>query len=445
MCKILQKLVVLGILAYANQTMAQNSYFVSTSEEKVETDSTGTTVAVESQTMSEEERFLNKNFPTLSLCDWTPGMRFMVIPGEKDNYLRTFTDSITGTEVSTGTLEHKTLVYRGHETSPRGWEHINFYCEELKKPFYVELRNLSFADYCHKTGNGGIRALAYLGDVDKARELLIGKEFYTRGEVFSVDDKNTSSGYREVSVKEDSHVKIEQIGVGSRDFPVKIIFRAPDGALYFQEVAMSRINCSLVADDFYREHAKHLFSNSFSFSSKTGKNSATMSAKLLGKKINSRQAVKVINKDGATQTIKKNTIFLVKSIKGEQGSDYYNMTLGNEGNDYTIRVTFENKDVSGNIDGKQEAYFYELFSVGTDFNANNSTIVNTKNATVTDGFAGMVSGIVNKGMSKNQVKMTKGEPNSKWTNKNGTTSWKYYDGTYTFNKSGVLISITNTF
>lgn len=432
------------LLMCSTGALAQNSYFVSTIEDKTETDAEGNATYQDQKTMSAEEKFLNDNFPTLSLCDWKEGMQFMVIPGERDAFLPIFTDSITGTDVGTGTLKHKIMTYKGHEMSNRGWEHINFYCEDTKKPYYVELRNLAFDDYCHKTENGGIRALAYLGDVDKARELLMGKELFTKGDKFYKDDKNATDGCREVTLKEDSHVKVEQIGVGSRNFPVKIVVRADDGELYFQEVAMSRINCALVNDDFYRENAKHLFSNSFAFDSSTGKNSATMSAKLLGKKINSRQNVKMRVKDGGPVTMKRNTVFLVKDIKAENGTGYYNMTLGNEGNDYTIRVTFENKDVSGNVDGKQEGYFYELFSIGTEFNANNSTIINSRSVTSSGGYAGMVSGIVSKGMTKNQVKMTKGDPDQKWTNKNGTTTWKYFDNTYTFDKSGKLIRIEET-
>lgn len=449
MYKIVKPVLFCAFLSCYTCTLAQtaSSYFVSTSgEDTVETDSLGNAVYADESNMTAEEKFLNANFPTLSLCDWQEGMNFMVIPGEKDQYLRTFTDSLSGSEIGTGTLQNKIITYKGHETTPRGYEHINFYCNELKKAYYVELRNFTFADYCHKVENGGIRALAYLGDVDKARELLIGKEIYTRGTNFYQDDKNVAGGKREVSIKEDSHAIIEMIGVGTRDFPVKIVFKTDDGKLYFQEVAMSRINCSLVADDFYRENARHLFSNSFAFDSQTGKNSATMSAKLLGKKINTRQNVKMQNKDGATQTMKRNTVFLVKEIKQESaGSDYYKMTLGNEGNDYTIRVTFKNKDVSGNVDGKQESYFYELFSIGTEFNANNSTIVHSTNVTSSGGFAGMVSGIVSKGMTMNQVKLTKGEPDQKWKNKNGTTSWKYFDSTYTFNKAGRLTSISETY
>lgn len=427
--------------------IAQNQYLVTTIEDKVETDSLGNIVKAEEATMTPEEKFLDENFPHLTLCEWKAGMKFMVIPGNKDEYIRTFTDSISGSEVATASLKHKIMIYRGHETTSRGWEHLNFYCPDNQKPYYMELRNFTFDEYCQKVANGGVRSLAYLGDVDKARELLIGKEVWSRGETFFKDDKTAAEGFREVPLKEDSHMTIEQVGVGTRDFPVKIVARADDGSLYYQNVAMSRTNCTLLLTDFYRESAKHLFSNSFCFSSKSGKNSATMSAKLLGKKINSRQPVKLLNKDQAAQTLPKNTVFLVKDIKGESDGVYYTLTLGNAGNDYTIRVTFENKDVSGNIDGKQEGYFYELFSIGTEFNGNNSKITHTATASGngTGGYAAMMSGIISKGMTKEQVRMSKGEPESKWNNKNGTTSWKYADATYTFNKSGRVSNITEAF
>lgn len=428
----------LGFSALAG---AQSSYIVTTDEEsKTEIPDSVQQVIDDAGLGTPEERFLSANFPNLSLCRWYEGMRFMVIPGERDEYLRTFTDSLTGRDVSTGALKHKVLEYRGHETTARGYEHINFRCLDDQKAYYVELRNVAFSDYCEKVANGGVRALAYLGDVDKARELLIDKDMFLRGNIFFRDNKGTPV---EVTLKEDTQVKIEKVGVGTRDFPVKIIFRYTDGQLYFQEVTMSRTNCTLLDEDFYREHAKHLFANSFAFNSKSGKKSATMSAKLLGKKINSRQNVTLKNADGKDQRLSKNTIFLVKDIKNDPGTDYYILTLGKEGATYTIRVTFVNKNVAGNIDGNQENYFYELFSEGTEFHGNNSQIVHSRSLTGTGGnFSNMVSGIISKGMTKEQVKFTKGNPDKTWTNKDGTTSWQYFDATYTF-RGNKLITISN--
>lgn len=422
---------------------AQESYFVTTVSQTptVVTDST----VVVTDNMSPEERFLFTNFPYRSLCDWQEGMRFMVIPEEKDAFLRTLTDSITGREIGTNDLKHKILTYRGHEYTSRGYEHLNFYCEETKRPYYMELRNISFSSYCNKIDNGGVRALAYLGDVDKARELLIGKDLFTRGNIFFQDDSSPSSPAKEVPLAEDSQVKVEAVGVGTRDFPVKIVFRAPDGNLYFQLVAMSHINCTLLPDNFYREHAKHKFVNSFAFESKTGKKSATMSAKLVGKKVNARQTVTLKNADGADQRFKGGTIFLVTDIKSISNSDYYTLHLATGGMNYTIRVTFQNKNVAGNIDGNQENYFYELFSEGTQFRANNSTIRHDRSLTGHFGgdtkgsdFAGMVSGIISKGATMQQVKMSKGAPDKTWTNRDGTVSWQYFDVTYTFRKGKVI-------
>lgn len=429
------------MLLSAIVSYAQNDYFVSTipANEKASADST-TTVSDDSN-LSPEERFLNIHFRYRSLCDWEEGMKFMVIPDEKDYFIPTFTDSITGREISTGDLKHQILIYRGHETTSRGYEHLNFFCPSQNKSYYVELRNMSFSAYCQKVDNGGVRALAYLGDVDIAREVLIGKELFTRGNIFFQDNELSTSGAKEVPLKADTRVTVENVGVGTRDFPVKIVVRAEDGNLYFQNVAMSMINCTLLPDGFYREYACHKFVNSFAFESKSGKKSATMSAKLVGRKINARQTVTVKNADGVDQRFKGGTIFLVTDVKSISGSDYYELHLGQNAMSYTIRVTFENKNVAGNIDGNQENYFYELFSEGVTYRANSSTVSNERS--ITGGhfggdFASMVSGIISKGATMNQVKMTKGEPDKKWTNRDGTVCWQYFDVIYTFRKGKVI-------
>lgn len=348
-----------ALLAMSGMTAAaQNSYFVTTHDDQQPEQAADTVQAAAApSSLTPEERFLAEHFPTLTLCDWQPGMRFMVIPGEMDAHQRTFTDSLSGNEVDTGSLRHRILTYSGHNTNHRGRELIRFYCEELQKTYYFELRNFTFSDYCHKASNGGVRALAYLGDVDKARELLLGKELYTRGDRFYVDDSNASDGMRETFLAENTHVTVDRIGVGTRDFPVKIVVRTDDGKLYFQCVAMSRINCSLVDDNFYREQARHLFAKSFAFESLSGKN----------------------------------------------GKDADNLSPFRSGRSAISPTTHA-------VDDFEQ-----------------------------DTYASMVSGIVSKGMTMEQVKLIKGEPD-RVTRSKGDVTWTYFDGRFTF-RGGRLVSI----
>lgn len=421
---------------------SNNPYLVSTyAEEKTDTattDSVANSAHKSQEKKSIEEEFLTKDFKYRGLADWTSGMRFMVVPGSKDAYIRTFRDAETGNEVGTGSLKHKILEYKGHTVTDRGWINFNFYCPDNSKNYYHEVRNTTFEDYCNKI-KGGISALAYLGDVDKARELLIGKTLYTRTDLFYTDDPSAHEGVREFKVDPDQKVTVENIGVGNREYPVKIIVRDQKGNLFFQLVAMSKTNSGMRDDEFIMNEACHYFPNSFGFTSEVGAKSAKKSQELSGKTINLRRSSTLESAKGAKKNFAKFTRFLVKGVISEANSEDATLVLGHEGTEYRKKVTFKNTNVAGNIDGYKEDYFYELFTVGTAQHSSNSEIIRTHS------WASMVSGMTSKGMSMKECLMSKGDPSRKWKNKNGTTVWQYEDGSQiTFNSKGIAIKIKTT-
>ena len=60
-------------------------------------------------------------------------------------------------------------------------------------------------------------------------------------------------------------------------------------------------------------------------------------------------------------------------------------------------------------------------------------------------YAGLVSGLIEKGHTKDMTKMSKGEPDKKWTNKDGSVVWWYADGTeITFSKKGIATKVKMT-
>lgn len=385
---------------------------------------------------SAEEEFLAKNFKYQGMGDWVSGMRFMVIPGSKDSYINTFRDAETGNEVGTGSLKYKILEYKGHNITDRGWIHFNFYSPDNNKNYYHEVRNTTFEDYCNKI-KGGINALAYLGDVDKARELLIGKILYTRTDLFYTDDPSAHEGAREFKVAADQKVTVENIGVGTREYPVKMIVRDQKGNLFFQLLAMSKTNSGMRDDEFIMGEACHYFPNSFGFASEAGTKSAKKSQELSGKIINLRRSTTLESSKGTKRNFAKFTRFLVKEVISEANSEDATLVLGYEGTEYRKKVTFKNTNVAGNIDGYKEDYFYELFTIGTAQRSSNTEIVRTHS------WAGMVSGMTSQGMSMKECRMSKGAPSKKWKNKNGTTVWQYEDGSkITFNSKGIAIKIT---
>ena len=426
---------------------AQSDYIVTTYEESNGGDSIAAPIAD-----TPEEAFLAKHFPYISLCDWQPGMRFLVVPGDEDAYIRTFTDSITGREIGTGDLRHKVLEYRGVEQTPRGWFRLNFYCADNQKAYYAEIRNYSFAEYCLRLHGGGVRALAYLGDVDRARELLIGKDLWLKSPVVYRDSPSSSNGYVESHLPVDSHVRVERIGVGSREYPVKIVFRTDDGALFFNTVAMSRTNSGLINDDFIKDNAHHFYAYAFQMESQADTKSVKMSEKLAGKDITLRRSCQMQQEDAGTVTMKAARTFHVQAVRAKSGTAYYTLTLTSGNKTYRKDVTFENTSVVGNIDGQDESYFDELFTIGRKYVPADSQIrhshtgvstrrgggLSTTTVTETNGdFMNMMGGIVSKGMTQEEVRMAKGDPERTHKLNSGGTQWDYYDGTKVqFNKSG---------
>lgn len=341
----------------SQKALAQNEYFVTT-EGAVVNDS----VAHENADMSAEQKFLNKNFPYRSLCDWKAGMRFMVIPGDKDTYINIFIDAETGNEIAAGALKHNIVVYQGYEITERGWIRLHFEVTGSKKRIYHEVHNFTFDDYCRKQAGGGVPSLAYLDEVDVAKNLLMGREVYSNHEIFYKDDSSSRNGYREAALPIDTKLVVTGVGVGTREYPVKIVVTDGMGRKYFQMCAMSHTNSGMNDNDFIAHNEQHLFDKSFRF-----------------------------NKRYADE-------------KARQKAD-------------------PTKDFSA------------LPRTGPT-SPSNTRYVN---------YAGLVSGLIEKGQTKEMTKLSKGEPDKKWTNKDGSVTWWYDDGTeITFNKKGIATKVKAT-
>ena len=195
----MKRMVLLAGLAFALLTAsAQDSPYI------VKTKGVKKTVkkAKEDAAAQEEENeatdFMGRNFRFYSMCDWKEGMRFMVIPEKYDLLVTTFRDATNGKGVNNGRLRHKIMIYKGHEDMPNGRVHINFLCEDENHDYYYELPSGTFNDYCYS--KMGVPTLAYLGDVDKARELLVGKTLLTRTQNFRVDTEYDGDGYRDITI-----------------------------------------------------------------------------------------------------------------------------------------------------------------------------------------------------------------------------------------------------
>ena len=364
---------------------------------------------------AEPTDFRGKNFRYYSMCDWKEGMRFMVIPEKYDLLVNTFRDAVTNEEVSSARLRYSIMEYRGYENMANGRVHVRFFSDTDNKSYYYELPNGTFDDYCY--GKLGVPTLAYLGDVDKARELLMDQNLLTRATVFREDTEYDGDGYREVTMPKNKVVKVVAIGVGTRSFPVKIIVEDEDGKQFYQNVAMSKTNSGLRDNEFELDNAKFLFEGSFEF---TGADMAVSSnvADYLNQTVHTKYATAMSSKgSGKVRDVKvpRFTGFIIDEIKPVKNTEYYTLTLRETESRriFYKEITFS-EDVA-RANNQPDDFFGRLFGLGEG--QLHSTTLETRTA--------IREGRVIPGMTEEEVELAVGEPVSKIRDSNGIMEWLY--------------------
>lgn len=416
----MKKLMILAGLAFAATTaMAQNadSYIVKTKG----VTKTAAKVVKEKANQADEAQgtdFVSQNFPFYSLCDWKDGMKFMVIPEKYDLVVNTFRDAGTGKEVPSGRLRHKIMVYNNHSVGSNGRSRMNFTCQDDNKKYYFELPNGEFDDYCYS--KTGVPTLAYLGDVDIAREKLMGQTLVTRATDYRVDVDYESDSYNEVKVEKNMEVKVVAVGVGTRSFPVKIIVADKKGNEFYQNVAISKTNSGMRDDEFIVDNEKFAFYGSFDLVSGETKVSSDY-AQYMGRTVFTKYATSMTTKGGGKDNrvvkVPKLMSFRIDGMAPVHNSNYVTLTLTETetGRIYSKDVTFVSENVAGDIDGQKEDYFGYLFGFGEGSLRNTSAATRTM---IREGRVGM-------GMTEEEVEMAVGEPDSKAESSDGRYEWIY--------------------
>ena len=350
------------MMAMMGGAMAQQSYIVKTKGVKKTTEEVSHKEAAHDET-EEPKDFVGANFKHYKLCDWEKGMRFMVIPEKYDYVVGAFRDAETHKDVGCGKMRRRIMVYQGHGKNKDRESIVNFKCEDDGKNYYYPIPNSEFDDYCYT--KGGVPTLAFLGDVDKARTLLMGATLYTTATSYCVDTDYDSDGFQEVSVPLNKKTKVVAIGVGTRKFPVKIIVEDEEGNQFFQNVAISKTNCGMRDEEFGMTNRKHTFYGSFRLDDKKVSD-AHKYDHYIGQKYYTQYATKMTGPTGESVSMPKNSQFTIKKIMPIDNSPYVNMTLksAKDGFEYTKRVSFTNTQVTGDIDGRREDYFDYLFKKG---------------------------------------------------------------------------------
>jgi hypothetical protein len=362
--------------------------------------------------------FMGKNFRYISMCDWTPGMRFMVMPEKYDMLVNTFCDATTNAEVSSSSLRHKIMVFKGHEDTPEGRVHVNFTCEETGKNYYYELPSGTFENYCF--GKMGVPTLAYLGDVDKARELLIEKTLLTRTQFYRVDTEYDGDGFKEVVVDKNRPVTVKAVGVGTRSYPVKIIVEDENGVQFYQNVAMSKTNSGMRDDEFSVDNEKFLFEGSFEYPE--GDMIVSDNVRdYLNSTVHTKYATAMSSKgSGKVRDVKvpKFTGFIIDDIQPIKNTRYFTLTLRESETRrlYYKDVVFKMENVggSGTDSIAKEDYFGYVFAMGEGVARNTS--LETRTA--------IREGRVIPNMTQEEVEMAMGEAQKK-ERRNGVEYWLY--------------------
>ena len=420
---IMKRVILMAISAMMLTTAAaqENSYIVKTRHAKpkvsIQTDAMGLATLQEEEETAKD--FISQNFKFYSLCDWNEGMKFMVMPEKYDLIVKTFCDAGTGKEVSSMSLRYKIMVYKGVTESSDGHSRMNFYCQDNGKMYYYEIPNGSFDDYCY--GKLGVPTLAYLGDVDIAREKLMGKRMYTKGTVYRIDTEYDGDGYREVKVPKDREVKVTAIGVGSRSFPVKIIVEDKDGNEFYQTLALSKTNSGMRDDEFIMDSLKHTFAGSFELQDvimAVNKNYSSY----IGKTIHNQYATKMITKgDGKDRvvTVPKMVTFRVDNTIAQEGSPFITLALTEMESRriYYKEISFLAPEESPNRNITMEDYFGYVFAMGEG----------VARETTPAARAAIQQGRVIIGMSEDEVILAMGEePNQIVSDGSGKFDWIYY-------------------
>ncbi len=435
----MKKLIILTGLALATTgVMAQSadSYIVKTKGVK-KTEAKVVKEKVDSEEPTGTD-FVSQNFRYYSLCDWKDGMKFMVLPEKYDLVVNTFRDAGTGKEVPSGKLRRKIMIYNNHSVGQNGRARMNFTCQDDNRKYYFELPNGEFEDYCYS--KTGVPTLAYLGDVDIAREKLMGQSLVTRATDYRVDVDYDSDSYNDVKVEKNMEVKVVAVGVGTRSFPVKIIVADKKGNEFYQNVAISKTNCGMRDDEFIVDNENFTFYGSFDLMTGEIKVSSDY-AQYMGKTIYTKYATSMMTKGGGKDNrvvkVPKLMTFRIDGMTPIRNSNYVTLTLSETetGRTYSKDVTFVNESVVGDIDGQKEDYFGYLFGFGEGKLRNTSAATRTM---IREGRVGM-------GMTEEEVEMAVGEPDSKADINDGRYEWTYKRTKswliVQFSKSGKVVGI----
>ena len=409
-------LALMAMVVFAQQKTAKD-YIVKTSNVKMAvTEEVGNALVDTATAKAPARDYISTHFPFHSLCDWQPGMRFMVLPEKYDLIVKTFSDYNTNKEVSSVPLRHKIMVYDGFiekDKSSNGHARMNFHLEENGARYFYEIPVGSFADYCYD--KKGVPTLAYLGDVDIAQDVLVGKKVFTKAKYYRIDT-DAQDGFEEYIVSDREEVEIVAVGVGTRSYPVKIIVQDKNGKQFYQNVAISKTNCGMRDDEFIKDEEKFLFSNSFELEDDIMMLSDNY-RDYIGKVVHTRYLTKMLNeKQTRNVNIISQSGFQIMEMRPLPQAGMMALVLKSTqtAGMYYKNVRFASSYKAGEEPAEGEELFGKLFALGEGKQIETSTATR----------AAIREGRVTIGMTEDEVLMVMGDVESESTNKAGNKVWR---------------------
>ncbi len=361
--------------------------------------------------------FFDRYFPYRGVCDWTPGMRFMVLPEKRDMVIRTFADNKTKKMVGNMALRHRIFEYQGFDDG-KMHDKMLFRDVESGVVYYYEVPTRNFEDFCFS--KKGVPALAYLGDVDSAAVHLVGKKLVTNYNQYNVDLTTTSYGYDKVPVNKGTVVTVKAVGVGTRNYPVKLIVEDRNGYQFFQNVLISGTNSGMTEEELADEdEKKHVFDVSFRLvDEKERQSKSDKYEEYIGKKVVTLHATTMINENRVEEDIPRLTEFRITDVTSIIDTPYSILKLETVDKTFTKKITFERRTslTEDAVKGIRDDYFGTLFRVGS------LDMAGVRAANLSH----IRQGVVLAGFTEEEVLLALGEPDAHGKSSKGSAyTWVY--------------------
>ncbi|MDR0972460.1 MAG: hypothetical protein LBM61_00555 [Prevotellaceae bacterium] len=328
-------------VAFVGGLAAQNDYLVTTKTPQA--------------TLIDENVFVDEHFPRFEICNLQPGMRFMYVGDNDNNILATLKDLKTKRDVSDATVMHKIFTLTNVDevqTSSYSFSTRFLFIDDDSVAYYHEVKDKHLAAICAANRRAYISNLAFINDVDSARTLLLGHTLYTKTDNAYID---VSGGSQQVKLPINTEVIVTDVGVGSRECPVKIVFEDKEGKSYYREVAFSGTNSGLLKTDFVGANLYKYFPNVFGLNSKVQLSLEAMKEKYTGRPIYPKVSV-TARYDGVPIQLLRYDQFTITNVQPETGTMVTLTLRGTDGKTYTVET-----DTRYNVVIKNSNYINDLF------------------------------------------------------------------------------------